>query len=904
MFSRCLALWSSKYTSKTAHGNMTIFQCLKKIFKNYPSEELPKLFKSWLAFNFSNLTNQEIPKSLIDDQIQDLECWNFGLRRKLICGKLELFSKGRSKSLHRFPTQKKFYELCFDLLQSKGAAETVPREMILKSYKDHADIMSQIPDEVDESLIEEFEQFVRPIIRESLKTLKQTNPIPNNHSNTKVSRGEGGNIGYFKEDYKLYHYNDKIRKLITDTRVAPVTITLSGPPNTGKSYRSAEIARQFVTKLYGINCENIDINRIMYTRNCALDHWDGYTNQPVVLLDDMFYSRKAETNVNLEADPALRELLTLVSDADYVLPMADLKDKGKKFTSKLIIISTNVNFRSDYCARGFVEPEAIYRRLGHCTYISHKNQDLFTLYQRKTDPSQFSKKVNEKDYVIGTPAEWINSNPLRLEDIVDIKFKEILSALPLQVYPLDDTVNGDALVVPTAIPHDLNVVKAFAIPEPLKVRMITKPHPYCHVLKRLQLALFNGLKSYRLFKPNYDPNYDLNSIVNSGKLILSGDYSNATDGLNFSISQKAMTVIQEELTLKGETHLSQVVMVEGGKHVVEYPEWTKIEPVVQQNGQLMGSLLSFPILCYVNAFISLKATQRNLETDEVMIHGDDVVMTLDNMNQYHDWVSLAKQVGFGLSIGKCYLSDEFCTFDSRLYVKGHHEASKVSGFKSVSGHHMMKIANLLDAQFPKGMIVSMYKNHLKRSRRSIDRPTVLFGLQKFHKYTRYYETHLPTQQSSRLMEASCLLNLMPRRIRDNKWEIPTGTQHFCTGHNCFEINFDKIIQEMKALKFQLTLEPHTPFHEYLANSAQKRAEELGFSDDRKTKRLAKLLSKSFKDSVNLDILGLRTKAVRVIFHCEGDLYDTFFKLLISKVPRYYGELEPVLIRNDAVVNGP
>jgi len=574
-----------------------------------------------------------------------------------------------------------------------------------------------------------------------------------------------------------------------------------------------------------------------------------------------------------------------------------LKDKGKKFTSKLIIISTNATLMHEHNFRAFIDSTAIKRRLGHVVKFFQREQSTYSVSKYLTS------KVDElqcREFV-KTTGSWVHSR-MSIKEIVSAKVKEIISCLPVQIFPLDNEIISDCLVVPTEIPHDLNVVSAYAIPEPLKVRMITKPHPYCHVLKRLQKSLFEGLKDYPLFRPNFDPNYDANSIINSDKEVLSGDYSNATDGLNYYMSQAAMNVISQELLMVGEQFLSKVVEIEGGRHIIEYPKWTNIQPILQQNGQLMGSLLSFPILCWVNAFICLKATNRTLDTNEILIHGDDVVMTLDNREDYNNWVSLAEKVGFGLSPGKCYLSSDFCTFDSRLYLRGTTEASRVSGFKSTQGLHLSKISNLLDTQFPKGMIVKLNKSILKRTTRSIDRPSVLFGLQKFYKFTRFYETYHPTGLTSKVCQAQALMRLLPRKKSDHLWEVPTGKQHFCNGATCFDIDYDKILKELSYLKYRLSPVMSTTFAEYWNNvTIEAVDDEYGLSGERGVHRIRKQIQNL---KFNFDVLGLNKKAKTSVFHCEGDIKKVFLSLLIAKVPRLYDELDPVLVRNDPVVSEP
>jgi hypothetical protein len=53
-------------------------------------------------------------------------------------------------------------------------------------------------------------------------------------------------------------------------------------------------------------------------------------------------------------------------------------------------------------------------------------------------------------------------------------------------------------------------------------------------------------------------------------------------------------------------------------HLIEYPDGVG----KQTSGQLMGSLLSFPLLCFLNDFI---ISHSGFERGKYLINGDDVV---------------------------------------------------------------------------------------------------------------------------------------------------------------------------------------------------------------------------------------------------------------------------------------
>jgi hypothetical protein len=94
--------------------------------------------------------------------------------------------------------------------------------------------------------------------------------------------------------------------------------------------------------------------------------------------------------------------------------------------------------------------------------------------------------------------------------------------------------------------------------------------------------------------------------------------------------------------------------------------------VLQKSGQLMGSMISFPLLCCVNAAVTRLAYEARLKTRlslrelPVLINGDDLAMRTDSETLRY-WMPLASAVGFTESPGKSYLSTEWVQINSRTY---------------------------------------------------------------------------------------------------------------------------------------------------------------------------------------------------------------------------------------------
>jgi hypothetical protein len=108
-------------------------------------------------------------------------------------------------------------------------------------------------------------------------------------------------------------------------------------------------------------------------------------------------------------------------------------------------------------------------------------------------------------------------------------------------------------------------------------------------------------------------------------------------------------------------------------HEVRYPDG---DVIMQSNGQLMGSPLSFPILCGIN-FIAYWRSLEEYFGGKVMmkeipclVNGDDILF-MSNEAHYDLWKEEIEKVGFKLSIGKNYIHKNLLTVNSKLFEFSH-----------------------------------------------------------------------------------------------------------------------------------------------------------------------------------------------------------------------------------------
>jgi hypothetical protein len=307
------------------------------------------------------------------------------------------------------------------------------------------------------------------------------------------------------------------------------------------------------------------------------------------MCDDFLQGVKKQGNDAVECS----EFITLNSTTDYVLPMADLKDKGLKFTSPLLLYSTNLNREQAEMSLKFslMNSEAILRRMPFYLEFS-KTRKRWEFWSYQTDL---------KGVILWASTDW-HDCAIRVKNFF-LKEWSRKSRFYLKTFSsLEEQIpcsSNTYLRANTEFNSD-NTVSVSPVIEPLKVRIITIGSAQNFVLKPLQKAMSKALDQYKIFKPCFTPNYD--SIIEGFEKVegtyLSGDYSSATDGLHSDLFRAGINKLCSSLPVS----LREAVQREAAPHLCKYPKWADIEDTWQTNGQLMGSLLSFPYLCLINAF--------------------------------------------------------------------------------------------------------------------------------------------------------------------------------------------------------------------------------------------------------------------------------------------------------------
>jgi hypothetical protein len=237
--------------------------------------------------------------------------------------------------------------------------------------------------------------------------------------------------------------------------------------------------------------------------------------------------------------------------------------------------------------------------------------------------------------------------------------------------------------------------KVYPVCEPLKVRTITKGNAFAYAIAGgLQKAMHGHLKRSNQFSLIGEPVTHLRAVEwltekSPLGLWVSGDYSGATDLIKIELTKMSHEIVLEEVCL-GERY-NQVARRVLYEHEIHYPRGSgpdegDLPPVMQVNGQLMGSVLSFPHLCAINLahyWHTVEPKVTNFRQLKALVNGDDILFRTE-YEQYREWYDKLHEAGFVPSPGKNFLHPKYFTINSQLFcsAQGHKIPEKIPFFNT------------------------------------------------------------------------------------------------------------------------------------------------------------------------------------------------------------------------------
>jgi hypothetical protein len=753
-----------------------------------PEKDYVKLIKFSLAHRFSLEASQELPTGFEPIPLFPI-CTDLALKNR--------FRYNRKERIQFFK----------HLLESKALCHEVSRDMIDEAYDKHFKSLCRPPSEVtpiSQNTLRGLYDYGVRVGREVAKIYKPDRTVlPNKKATVHSSKQRGGSLSDLQGNLEIqrgpisrsYLKPQDTNSIGDQVRPEPLVIGLFGPPGSGKSTLVQNLISEFQS-YFSFKGPRSDY---VYSRSCSTEHWDGYTGQPIVVLDDF--------GQNVFDRKDVVEFENIVSCNEYIVPMAELENKGQRFISPIIIVTTNLFYgsliRDSSGGLVLADELAVWRRF-HLPFMvlekgiypfrksrlisgsdsrvefSHTSSHVpsaqhgryhtehgfnTTCYWAPDDRSEresfteilnlvlnedykpndsrfFVKQQLEKEFNLlpGTmfhrgafkwytthvrqkqpglhtgflSRSWRLSPPCTLnlfskitetfesrleyhrnhhegiwqQTISEGSFSVFQAEAPFYgfsskegYFPLDPGYFKTSLVFDSVPPFHPPRVDAVAIPEPLKVRMITKAEKEVRCLKPLQMALFEYLKSQPQFALTHGVSWSneedfseklewihrtevliksIRSRMAPDELWLSGDYTSATDDFPMSVTNALVHGILSQIDHEP---TRRWVLYEISPHEIRYPNGVMGK---QTSGQLMGSLLSFPLLCFLNDYL---VSTSGFKPGKYLINGDDVV-ACGKMETIQNWRANAPRVGLSLSLGKNYIDPEFCCVNSQLFWNG------------------------------------------------------------------------------------------------------------------------------------------------------------------------------------------------------------------------------------------
>lgn len=234
-------------------------------------------------------------------------------------------------------------------------------------------------------------------------------------------------------------------------------------------------------------------------------------------------------------------------------------------------------------------------------------------------------------------------------------------------------------------------VQCVLIQEPLKNRPITKASFWSNALVfPLQRLLWRSLQKFPCFQltGRWVTGTDLDSINLDLPFWKSADFSAATDNLSSLLTECVIDNVTKDPFLQEVLRcnlLNQTVSYDCMRELIHGKEWESkklagtcgLPPdFVMRNGQLMGSICSFPILCIINAAVFSLAWRRWTSLNDYpmaplrqlpcLINGDDLIFKSDQ-DLLRIWRQILPEAGLVESPGKSYESESFAMINSVFF---------------------------------------------------------------------------------------------------------------------------------------------------------------------------------------------------------------------------------------------
>jgi len=194
-----------------------------------------------------------------------------------------------------------------------------------------------------------------------------------------------------------------------------------------------------------------------------------------------------------------------------------------------------------------------------------------------------------------------------------------------------------------------------------KLRTLIKTPASWNALRPLHEVIYDFISKEKWLLRG-EPSLSSVSRISEGmkkkELFLSADYESATDNLSIEVAEIILRAIRDN----SPNFCPEPVWQAAFKSLRPFIHTGRHGRYQPRRGQMMGSLLSFPLLCLQNYC----ATRYILGDRPILINGDDL-LTRVTPAEYTMWLGEVSKLGLKPSLGKCGLSRSFFTINSDYF---------------------------------------------------------------------------------------------------------------------------------------------------------------------------------------------------------------------------------------------
>lgn len=192
-----------------------------------------------------------------------------------------------------------------------------------------------------------------------------------------------------------------------------------------------------------------------------------------------------------------------------------------------------------------------------------------------------------------------------------------------------------------------------------KQRGVTVSDSYAHILGPLHRTLYDFLSEKEWLLRGEARGKRFRPFVKvKGEVFVSGDYESATDNLSTEVAERILLrVLDRSRTVP---HTLRAYALRSLRALISYPGGHVVR---QRRGQLMGSYLSFPLLCLQNYLAFRFLVRRPVP---VRINGDDIVFRC-RRREFEIWAEGVGRLGLTLSAGKTIVDSRFFSLNSAFF---------------------------------------------------------------------------------------------------------------------------------------------------------------------------------------------------------------------------------------------